>query len=209
MLHPVKTSPSSGVGTTLLQVTSSFVLPTLSHHTEIPTVSLSSQGRRTVTSEWTPQAVSYSAHPMIQIPKTNPTVTRTVPLLPLAEQPVAPLPTLLTGASVQHQGKAPPVDLFTGEDSEIRFDDWLPTLKRAATWNGWTKDEQLIQLAGYLCGRTLQEWNSIPPAERQTYQFSTAVLRMCLNPGRKMPAALDFRHTYITPRRKLRTFLSS
>ena len=65
LLHPVKASPSSGVGTTLSQVTSTFVLPTLSHHTEIPTVSLSSQGGRTVTSVWTPQAVSYSAYPKV------------------------------------------------------------------------------------------------------------------------------------------------
>ena len=47
-------------------VPSSFVLPTLSHHTEIPTVFLSSQGGRTVTSVWTP------ARPIGQTPETNP-----------------------------------------------------------------------------------------------------------------------------------------
>ena len=77
-------------------VPSSFVLPTLSHHTEIPTVSLSSQGGRTVTSVWTPQTVSYSARPMVQTPETNPIQMRTAPLVSLAEPPVAPLPTLLT-----------------------------------------------------------------------------------------------------------------
>ena len=51
-----------------------------------------------------------------------------------------------------------------------------------------------MQLAGRLHGRALQEWNLIPPAERQTYQSSTAGLRMCLNPGNKTLAALDFRH---------------
>ena len=138
--------------------------------------------------------MSYSARPMVHVPETNPTVTRTVPLVPIAEPPVAPLPTLLTGSSVQLRGKAPPIDSFTGEDSEILFDDWSLTLERATNWNGWTEDERLMQLAGYLHGRALQEWDLIPPAECQTYQSSTAALRMHLDPGNKMLAALDFRH---------------
>ena len=56
------------------------------------------------------------------------------------------------------RGKAPPVDPFTGEDPEIRLDDWLPSLERAATWNEWTEEEHLLQLAGHLRGRALQEW---------------------------------------------------
>ena len=34
------------------------------------------------------------------------------------------------------RGKGPPVDPFTGEGPESHLDDWLPTLKRAAHWNG-------------------------------------------------------------------------
>lgn len=41
-------------------------------------------------------------------------------------------------------GKAPPVDPFTGEDSELQLDDWVPNLVRAATWNGWTDEESLM-----------------------------------------------------------------
>ena len=41
----------------------------------------------------------------------------------------------------QHHGKAPPVNPFTAEDPEIRFDDWLPTLESAAVWNGWSEDK--------------------------------------------------------------------
>jgi len=37
---------------------------------------------------------------------------------------------------VQRRGKAPPIDPFTGENPEIRLDDWLPTLERASVWNG-------------------------------------------------------------------------
>ena len=51
---------------------------------------------------------------------------------------------------MQRRDKAPPIDSFTGEDNEIRFDDWLPTLERAAAWNDWTEDEKVIQLAGYI-----------------------------------------------------------
>ena len=38
-------------------------------------------------------------------------------------------------------GRAPPIDLFTGEDVSIRLDDWLPGLNLAARWNGWTQEE--------------------------------------------------------------------
>ena len=29
----------------------------------------------------------------------------------------------------QRRGKAPPVDSFTGENPEVRFEDWLPSLE--------------------------------------------------------------------------------
>ena len=40
------------------------------------------------------------------------------------------------------RGKAPPVDSYTGSDPELRFDDWLPTLERAAQWNSWSDEEK-------------------------------------------------------------------
>ena len=43
--------------------------------------------------------------------------------------------TLLT-----RRGKAPPVDSYTGEDAEITLDDWLPSVQRAAEWNGWAEE---------------------------------------------------------------------
>ena len=51
------------------------------------------------------------------------------------------------------------MDSFTGENPEIRLDDWLPALDRASLWNQWTDEEYLIQFAGHLHGRALQEWN--------------------------------------------------
>ena len=78
---------------------------------------------------------------------------------------------------MQRRGKAPPIDSFTREDNEIRFDDWLPTLERAAAWNDWTEDEKVIQLAGYLRGRALQEWNLITTTDCTTYQSAVVALR--------------------------------
>ena len=48
------------------------------------------------------------------------------------------------------EGKAPPVDAFTGESPDILWEDWIPTLERAAVWNGWSEEEMLFQLAGHL-----------------------------------------------------------
>ena len=58
----------------------------------------------------------------------------------------------------RRRGKAPPIDQYTGEDPEIRFEDWLPGLQRAARWNGWTDEETLMQLTGHLRGKALQDW---------------------------------------------------
>ena len=55
------------------------------------------------------------------------------------------------------RGKAPPIDPYTAEDVRITFDDWLPILEQAAVWNEWTPEESLMQLAGHLRGRALQE----------------------------------------------------
>ena len=65
------------------------------------------------------------------------------------------VPTIPVAASTRptRRGKAPPVDSFSGEDAETTLDDWLPSLQKAAEWNGWAEDEKLMQLAGYLCGR--------------------------------------------------------
>lgn len=52
-----------------------------------------------------------------------------------------------TGTRKPRRGKAPPVDPFTGENPEMRLDDWLPSLQRASTWNEWTDEELLLQLA--------------------------------------------------------------
>ena len=96
---------------------------------------------------------------------------------------------------VVHRGKAPPVDAFTGEEAELRLEDWLPTLERASSWNGWTQEELLMQFAGYLRGRALQEWNLLGPEERESYETATQALRTRLDPGGRALAAQDFRHT--------------
>lgn len=96
-------------------------------------------------------------------------------------------------ATVRH-GKAPPIDPFDGENVDVRFDDWLPMLQRAATWNDWSEEETLIQLAGHLRKRAFQEWNLLSSGNRQTLEAATTTLRDRLDPGSRAMAAQDFRH---------------
>ena len=98
-------------------------------------------------------------------------------------------------AQRQRRGKAPPVDPFTGENPEIWFEDWLPSLNRASTWNEWTDEELLLQLAGHLRGRALQEWALLDEASKKTYPSAVESLRARLDPGGRTLAAQDFRHT--------------
>ena len=72
-------------------------------------------------------------------------------------------------AAHHHKGKAPPVDPFSGDDPLLRFEDWLPGLQRAADWYVWTEEEHLLQLAGHLRGRALQEWNLLDDNDKSTY----------------------------------------
>ena len=89
------------------------------------------------------------------------------------------------------RGKAPPVDSFSAEDSDII---WLPSLQRAADWNRWSERETLIQLAGYLCGRALQEWTLLRSSEEESLDAAIAALHSRLDPGSRALAAQDFRH---------------
>ena len=62
-------------------------------------------------------------------------------------------------------------------------------------WNGWSEEDQLIQLAGRLRGRALQEWNSLSACQRATFSEAVDALRECLHPVSKTVAAQDFRQT--------------
>lgn len=98
-------------------------------------------------------------------------------------------------ATNARRGKAPPVDPFTGEEEDTRFDDWLPALRRASAWNGWSEEDLLLQLAGHLRGRALQEWELLDDADKDTFSKGVDALRARLDPGSKALAAQDFRHT--------------
>ncbi len=86
------------------------------------------------------------------------------------------------------KGKAPPVDSFSSENPE---EDWLPTLERAALWNGWSDEETLFQLAGHLRGKALQEWNLLTSKNKTSFKEA---LRQRIDPQNKVIAATDFRH---------------
>ena len=68
------------------------------------------------------------------------------------------------------------------------------SLQRASTWNGWTEEELLIQHAGHLRGRALQEWNLLAKSEKSTCKDATRALNSRLEHGSKTLAAQDFRH---------------
>ena len=92
-------------------------------------------------------------------------------------------------------GKAPPVDPYTGEDPEVRWEDWLPTFERAASWNKWTDEEKVIQLAGHLRQKALLEWNLIDVTDRDVYERACKQMQARLDLGGKAVAAQDFHHT--------------
>ena len=55
-------------------------------------------------------------------------------------------------------------------------------------------EEDLIQLAGNLRGRALQEWNLLSEGEHLTFNSAVKSLRNCLESGAKAMAAQDFQH---------------
>ena len=105
------------------------------------------------------------------------------------------------------RGKAPPVDSFTGENEEIGLDDWLPALQRASSWNGWTEEDLLIQMAGNLRGKALQEWELLEGSDKKTFKLAADALRARLDPGSKTLAAQDFRHTSQMDGESVSTFI--
>ena len=123
---------------------------------------------------------------------TAPTPLR-VHCLPASRVGVMPPPSSRV-TPLARRGKAPPVNEFSGEDPECLLEDWLPSLERASLWNAWSEEEQMIQLAGYLRGRALQEWNLLRPDQRATYAQATESLRSRLDSIGRTAAAQDFRH---------------
>jgi hypothetical protein len=62
-------------------------------------------------------------------------------------------------------------------------------------WNGWSAEDKLLQFAGHLAGRALQEWNILGSDEKDTFSNAVEALRARLDPGSKTMAAQDFRHS--------------
>ena len=72
---------------------------------------------------------------------------------------------------------------------------YQPALQRAASWNCWSDEEQLIQLAGHFRGRAWQEWNLLDEGDKRTFDVAVKSMQEVLGPGSKILAAQDFRHT--------------
>ena len=89
----------------------------------------------------------------------------------------------------------------------MTMDDWLPSLHRAAEWNQWTNEEKLIQLAGHLQGRALQEWNLLARDGQLPFDEMVQALRGRLEPRTRTLAAQDFRHTSQSDTEKVSDFI--
>ena len=92
------------------------------------------------------------------------------------------------------RGKVPPVNLFCGENLDDSWDDWIPTFKGTAEWNGWSDSECLLQLSGYLRGKARQEFLLLEQSSKSTFAQATAALSKKFNFGNRTLAAQDFRH---------------
>ena len=106
------------------------------------------------------------------------------------------------------RGKAPPIDPFSGENPEVIIEEWLPSLQRAADWNEWSEPEILIQLAGHLRGRALQEWNLLDDIDKENWQCGIKVLQNRLEHGNSTIAAQEFRHLYQDKKETVSKFIS-
>ena len=115
---------------------------------------------------------------------------------PLHEEHNSPDGSMLTStpAPSYHRGKAPPVDQFSAENEDERWDDWLPSFERAAEWNGWTNAKRLLQLAGHLRGKARQEFLLLSEKEKISFKNAVTAMRCRLETGSRTLAAQDFRH---------------
>ena len=78
---------------------------------------------------------------------------------------------------------------------------------RAATWNGWSEEEKLLQLAGYLRGKAQQEWNLMSTQDRSSFDQATAKLQEKLDHGVRKLATQDFRHAVQSSRESVSDFI--
>ena len=93
----------------------------------------------------------------------------------------------------QH-GKALPVEPFTGERSDQLWEEWFPTLERAAFWYSRSEQEKLLQLAGYLRGKAQREWDLLKLSSKQSFDVAIKELGNKLNLDGKAIAAQGYCH---------------
>ena len=72
--------------------------------------------------------------------------------------------------------KALPVDPFKVSDPELRFEDWLPTLERATTWNG----------------KAASEYSLLSSEEERAFPSAVQALRARLDPSSCALTAQEF-----------------
>ena len=84
----------------------------------------------------------------------------------------------------------------------------LPSNKQLhGTWNEWSEGETLLQLAGHLHSRALQEWNVMNGSEKVSYDVTVSALQSRLEHGNKTLAAQDFHHISQKDDKQVATFI--
>ena len=78
--------------------------------------------------------------------------------------------------------------------TQTNFEDWLPALQHSSKWNVWSDEETLLQLAGHLRGRALEEWNLLEDCEKSSLEGAVSALKKRLEPSKTL-AAQDIRRT--------------
>ena len=80
-------------------------------------------------------------------------------------------------------GEGTPIDIFTGQNADVVWEDWLPIFELAANWNGWDKEEILLQLAGHFRHKALQEWSLLSNVVQSSYILATQEMQSRLDYG--------------------------
>ena len=163
--------------------------------------------------------------PIVTTTRTTPglivtTPARTAPAVPVVLGTLTPTivpsavttPTSVAPVPVPSQTgrkrKAPPISFFSGQGKTDRIENWFPILERAAVWNGWTTEEKLMQLPGYLQGEALHEWNLLSIDQKKDYDLAKKTTLRRLDNGARVLAAHDFRHVIQKPKEPVATYVS-
>ena len=87
----------------------------------------------------------------------------------------------------------------------MRVEDWLPAITRAAEWNLWTPAESRCRWPAIYDG---QEWRLLDNEDKKDWRRAVVTLHTRLDPGNKVLAAQEFRHTIQKEKESVADFIT-